>query len=212
MREGDDLILTGEDHIVISHNGSPADRTDPDLILRPLFSPAAPVIHIITFLIQRIVDRIRKRKCRSARSIQLLVVMLLHDLAVKACCRKLRSAFLQNIQKKVDSDRHICRLQNRHLFGCLLKLLHLLPGKAGCADCSRHLMLCAPVKKRIHCRCIGEIDDGVHILFHVLKALINRVFRVLLSAGIHPGNNLCRLIVSGKLRNHASHTAAAAVQ
>lgn len=84
MTEGDHLIGSCKDHIVVTHNGTAAHGRNADFVLITAYTLCASVIFVMIAFIHSLVDRISQGQCSAARRIQLLVVMFLHNLDVKA--------------------------------------------------------------------------------------------------------------------------------
>ena len=110
MGERDDLVLARKDHVMVANDGAGADRGDADLLLRALLPPRGAVKNVLVVPACRLIDRIREGKRRAARGIELLVVVLLHDLAVKARREELGCRLLQDLLDQVDADGHVCTL------------------------------------------------------------------------------------------------------
>ena len=90
MLELNDLVESREDDLMLPDDAASAHCRDSDLVRISLFALAASVIFVLINMSQRIIHGVRQRQRCAARCIQLLVVMLLHDLHVKSCRRKNR--------------------------------------------------------------------------------------------------------------------------
>ena len=120
--EGDDLILSGKDHIVVPDDRAAADCRDADLLLRALLTPGTAVIDILIAAVHGIVDAVGERKCCPAGRIHLLVVVFLHDLNVKASRRQPGGSLREKGLQQVDPKGNIGALEDRDLSAVFLSI------------------------------------------------------------------------------------------
>ena len=109
MREGYHLICAGKDHIVVAHYSAAADSADPQLFLIPLLPALRTVIYILILPVHLLVDGVCQRQGCARRRIQLKVMMLLNNLDVETCRRKLRRCLLKKLKQHVYAQRHVSR-------------------------------------------------------------------------------------------------------
>ena len=116
MLEGDHLIRTAEQHFVITHDAATAHGTDTNFLRVALLTDRRTIIHIVIFAIILLVDGISQHQCSAAGSIQLVVVVLLHDLNIVVHTQNSRSALAQ-LRQHIDAHGHISALEHRHRAG-----------------------------------------------------------------------------------------------
>ena len=102
------LILSGENHFMLSDNVASTNRRYSNFVFIPLLALLASVIGIGICLIQCLIHGIRQCQCRAARCIQLLVMMFLYDLHIKPCRCEHLCRFFEQFHQSIDSERHIC--------------------------------------------------------------------------------------------------------
>ena len=85
MLEGDNLVCTGKDHLMLADDRTAAHSTDTDLLIITLLSHLASVINHMILVIQSLVHAVGQGDGCTARCIQFQAVMLLNDLHIKAC-------------------------------------------------------------------------------------------------------------------------------
>ena len=81
------LVLSSEDHVMLSHDGTAADCRNTNLLRVSLLMTGAAVIGIMIAVFHRLVDGICQSQGCSAWSVQLPVMVLLNDLDVKTGIR-----------------------------------------------------------------------------------------------------------------------------
>ena len=125
MAEGNHFVRTCKDDIMISHNRSPSDCGNANLFVITLLMYLASVIYIMILVIHCFIQRICQCQSCTARCVTFQPVVLFYDLHVKSGCSQYFRRILQQLQQSIDTKRHICRLQNCHLFAAFLHLVQL---------------------------------------------------------------------------------------
>ena len=113
MLEGDHLIRAAEQHFVIAHDAAAAHRADTDLLRVTLLADGGTIVHIVIFAIILLVDGIGQHQCSAAGSIQLVVVVLLHDLNVVIRAQNRRSTLAQ-LGQHIDAHGHVRAFEHRN--------------------------------------------------------------------------------------------------
>ena len=85
MLEGDDLVRTAEQHLVVAHDAASAHGADADLLGVALLAHRGTVVNIMICAVILFIDGIGQHQGSAAGGIQLVVVVLLHDLHIIVC-------------------------------------------------------------------------------------------------------------------------------
>ena len=83
MLEGNHLILSGEDHVVLTDDGASADSLDSDLILLALLPRLGAVVLIVVVVVHRLIDGVSQRQSGSAGRVHLFIVVLFQNFDVE---------------------------------------------------------------------------------------------------------------------------------
>ena len=196
---------------MISHDRTAPDRRDADLFLFPLLMLLAAIKFISIFPIQNLIDGIRQSKRCSAWRIQLPVMMLLHNLNIKACRRQNPCGILKKLQQHIHSKRHICRFQNSPPSAGLLHCLKLLLRQSGRTQNHRNLTLHAEFQELIRRLCGSKVNH--HIRIHITVPQI-RKYRISVLPAVRQINachNLNILVCLYQAGNDLPHMAVAAM-
>ena len=126
MLELDYFVLAGKNYLMLSNDRAAAHCRNTDFLSIALLSSLAAVIYIMILIVHCLIQAVCKGKGSSAWGIHLQVVMLLHDLHVKAGCCQNFGSILNQLQKSVDSKGHVGRFQNGDLFCTLFYSCKLL--------------------------------------------------------------------------------------
>ena len=116
MLESNHFIRTAEQHFVITHDAAAAHGTDTNFLRVALLTDRRTIIHIVIFAIILLVDGIGQHQSGAAGCIQLVVVVLLHDLNIVVHTQNSRSALAQ-LRQHIDAHGHISALEHRHRAG-----------------------------------------------------------------------------------------------
>ena len=83
MLEGNHLILSGEDHVVLTDDRASADSLNSDLILLALLPRLGAVVLIVVVVVHRLIDGVSQRQSGSAGRVHLFIVVLFQNLDVE---------------------------------------------------------------------------------------------------------------------------------
>ena len=113
MRDADDLVRACEDYFVLSDDRSAANRVNTYLTLLARLAHAVAVVDIFA-LFALVGNRICDHKSRSARRVELFVVVLLDDLDIEINAER-ASRLASEIYEQIYADREISRVEYSHL-------------------------------------------------------------------------------------------------
>ena len=113
MLEGDHFVRAAEQHLVVAHDAAAAYRADADLLRVTLLAHRGAVVDIVVSAVVLLIDGIGQHQSGAAGSIQLVVMVLLHDLHVVVHAQNGRSTLAQ-LRQNVDAHGHVGALEHGH--------------------------------------------------------------------------------------------------
>ena len=111
--EGDHFVRAAEQHLVVAHDAASAHGADADLLRVTLLTHGGAIVDIVVSTVVLLVDGIGQHQSSAAGGIQLVVVMLLHDLYVIVHAQNGRSTLAQ-FRQHVDAHGHVGALEHGH--------------------------------------------------------------------------------------------------
>ena len=156
------------------------------------------------------VDGVGQHQSRAAGGIQLVVVVLLHDLHIIRGTQNGRRALAQ-LGQHIDADGHIGALEHGHRAGQLHDLELQLFGQTGGAYHDGQLVGLAVGQGLFHGSGGAEVDDHIALAVQLFQAVVNGDAVLLAVLHIDAGNDTAVLPLGDHLAQHMSHPAADAL-
>ena len=154
-----------------------------------------------------LVDGVGQHQCRSAGGIQLVMVMLLHDLDIIVDTQHSRGALAQLCQY-IDAHGHIGALEHRNAAGQLHYLQLQLLRKAGGAHHDGQLVGLAVGQCLFHCGRGTEVDDHIALAVQLFQTVVDRNAVLLAVLHINTGRHTAVLPLCDHIAQHMAHAAA----
>ena len=210
MLESDHFIWTAEQHFVITHDAAATHGADTDLLRVALLTDGGTIIHIVIFAIILLVDGISQHQCSAAGSIQLVVVVLFHDLNVVIRAQNRRSALAQ-LRQHIDAHGHVRAFEYRNGAGQLHHLELQLFRKAGSAYHNGQLVGLAVGQSLFYGRRGAEIDDHIALAVQLFQTVVHGDTVLIAVLQVDAGDHAAVLTLCDHITQHMAHTAANAL-
>ena len=154
-----------------------------------------------------LIDRVCQHQGRAAGGIQLVVVMLFHDLHVVIHAQDGRSTLAQ-LRQDIDAHGHVGALEHRDAAGQLHHLELQLFGKARGADHDRQLVSLTVGQGLFHGSRGAEINDDIALALQLVQTVIHGNAVLLAVFHINAGNDAAVLPLGDQVAQHMAHPAA----
>ena len=191
----------------MSHDAAAAHRADADFLGVALPPYRRTVVNIVVSPVVFLVDGIGQHQGRAAGSIQLVVMVLLHDLNLIICAQDGRGTLAQ-FRKNVDAHRHIGTFEHRDrarkLHDPELQLLR----KAGGTDHDGELVSFT-VGQGLFYGCRGtEVDDDISLAVQLFQAVVNGDTVLFTLLNVNTGHNAAVIPLGDHLAQRMTHPTA----
>ena len=157
-----------------------------------------------------LVDRVGQHQGSAAGSIQLVVVMLLHDLNVVVHTQNGRCTLAQ-LGQHVDAHGHVGALEHRNCAGQLHDLELQFFRKAGGAHHDGQLVGFAVGQSLFHSGRRAEVDDDITLAVQLFQAVVYRDTVLLAVLHVDTGDHAAVVALRDHLAQHMAHAAADAL-
>ena len=211
MLDGHHFVMSGKDNLMHADNGAAAHGMNTDFVSFTFSAHAVTVILITRVIGDFFTDRVGDHQRGAAGSIELAVMVLLHDFHIKAVAQYLRR-FSGERNQQIDAERHITGMEKGDLLGGFLYLRQLSFGIAGGAEHGGHLFFHRHGQDGIERAGVGKVDNDVGVLGHVRDI---GVYLIALRRGgvhIHTRDDLAVVPLADNVGNGGAHFAVAAAQ
>ena len=151
MSEFNHLILPCKHDGVIADYGAAPNRRNTDFLRVSLFVAVMTAEYEVIFIAESFVHAFAERQGRSARSIDLSVVVRFHDLHIVTRGSQKSSSLLYKLHQQIDADRHIRGAEDRDDFAAFGHLREGLLRESGGAENQGKSVVYTEIQKGI-CR------------------------------------------------------------
>ena len=195
---------------MFSHDAASADSRQTDFLSVTLLARLAPVIYIVVLVVHSLIQAVCQcQRCPAGR-VYLLVVMLLYNLHIKAGTGQNLCGLLHQLQKRIDTQRHIGRAKHCCALGSLRHLCKLLFAKPCGAQNQRQLLSRTVGQDSFRGFGGRKIDHGIRLHITVIYIREHRISVVTVIYKVNACHNLCLRVILHKSGYDLTHMAVAA--